>query len=63
MSTHRSDDDWDPSTRCLWGGEPAHLPEGVTVMPVFHGVTFAYDSFQEWPRWGAATGGARGAGR
>ncbi|HUG98469.1 MAG TPA: cystathionine gamma-synthase family protein [Gammaproteobacteria bacterium] len=48
MSTHRSDDDWGPSTRCVWGGEPAHLPEGVTVMPVFHGVTFAYDNFEEW---------------
>jgi len=39
---------WGPSTRCVWGGEPAAMPEGATVVPVFHGVTFAYDDLEEW---------------
>jgi hypothetical protein len=29
------------STRCVWGGEPEDAPEGATVAPVFHGVTYA----------------------
>ena len=32
----------------MWGGEPDHLPDGVTVMPVYHGVTFAYDDLDSW---------------
>jgi cystathionine gamma-synthase len=39
---------WGPSTRCVWGGEPEQMPEGVTVMPVFHGVTFGYDDVEAW---------------
>lgn len=36
------------STRCVWDGEPEHGPEGVTVTPIFHGVTFAYDDLDDW---------------
>jgi cystathionine gamma-synthase len=39
---------WGPSTCAVWGGEPAHGPEGVTVTPVFHGVTYAYDDLDAW---------------
>jgi len=53
MSTDGRDAEWGPSTRCVWGGEPAHGPEGVTVFPVFHGVTFAYDDLDEWRAVGA----------
>ena len=34
---------WGPSTKCIWGGESEQLDQHSTVMPVFHGVTFAYD--------------------
>ncbi|MEX2499839.1 MAG: cystathionine gamma-synthase family protein [Wenzhouxiangellaceae bacterium] len=37
-----------PSTRCVWGDQSGVAPEGVTVVPVFHGVTFAYDDLDEW---------------
>jgi cystathionine gamma-synthase len=37
-----------PSTRCVWSGEPEHVPEGATVPPLFQGVTFAYDDMEEW---------------
>lgn len=37
-----------PSTRCVWGDQSVIAPEGVTVVPVFHGVTFAYDDLDEW---------------
>lgn len=47
--------DWGPSTRCVWGGEPEHTPEGVTIMPVFHGVTFAYDDVEVWRKVGEGT--------
>ena len=36
------------STRGVWGGKAASAPEGATVMPVFHGVTFAYEDLDEW---------------
>ena len=36
------------STRCVWGDESGVSPEGVTVVPVFHDVTFAYDDLDEW---------------
>ena len=39
---------WGPSTRAVWGGEPTQGPEGVTVTPVFHGVTFAYEDLDAW---------------
>lgn len=42
-----------PSTRCVWGGEPERGPEGVTVTPIFHGVTFAYEDLDEWRAVGA----------
>ena len=49
MGNDRSDSEhWGASTRCVWGGETEHKPAGVTVTPVFHGVTFAYDDLDEW---------------
>ncbi|MFU8878257.1 MAG: cystathionine gamma-synthase family protein [Wenzhouxiangellaceae bacterium] len=36
------------STRAVWGGEPQDNPENATVAPVFHGVTYAYDSLEQW---------------
>ncbi len=41
-----------PATRGVWGG-PAPTYEGATVVPVFHGVTFAYDDLEEWRAVGA----------
>jgi cystathionine gamma-synthase len=43
-----NDPEWGPSTLCVWGGEPERGPEGSTVMPVFHGVTYAYGDLDEW---------------
>jgi cystathionine gamma-synthase len=43
-----NDPEWGPSTLCVWGGEPERGPEGVTVTPVFHGVTYAYGDLDEW---------------
>lgn len=48
-----SENAWGPSTRCVWGGESERMPEGATVMPVFHGVTFAYDDLDEWQAVGS----------
>lgn len=39
---------WGPSTRAVWAGEPARHPEGVTVPPVYFGVTYAYEDLAEW---------------
>lgn len=36
------------STRCVWDGEPERGPHGVTVTPIYHGVTFSYDDLDEW---------------
>ena len=36
------------STRAVWSGEEERGPEGVTVPPVFLGVTFAYDELEMW---------------
>jgi cystathionine gamma-synthase len=47
---------WGPSTRCVWGGEPEDSPEGATVQPVFHGVTFAYDELEAWRAAGTGEG-------
>ena len=47
------DSSWGPSTRCVWGGEDESLPHGVTVTPVYHGVTFAHDDLDEWQAVGA----------
>ncbi|TVQ29852.1 MAG: cystathionine gamma-synthase family protein [Wenzhouxiangella sp.] len=38
----------DISTAAVWAGEPERAPHGATVMPVFHGVTYAYDDLEEW---------------
>lgn len=43
-----SDTNWGFSTRAVWGGEPHAGPHGVTVMPVYHGVTFSYDDLDTW---------------
>jgi len=48
MSKDRFKDRPGPSTRCVWGDRSGIAPEGVTVVPVFHGVTFAYDDLDEW---------------
>ncbi len=53
MSTSSS---WGPSTRSVWGGEPTAPPEGATVAPVFHGVTFGYDDLEAWRAAGAGEG-------
>ncbi len=46
--TPQDDPDWGTSTRAVWGGEPETGPEGVTVMPVFHGVTFGFADLEDW---------------
>lgn len=48
MKPKSSDSTWGPSTRAVWGGEPGRAPDGVTVMPVYHGVTFAYEELDAW---------------
>ncbi|HVS17953.1 MAG TPA: cystathionine gamma-synthase family protein [Planctomycetota bacterium] len=42
------DSNWGASTRAVWGGEPRTGPDGVTVMPVFHGVTFGFADLEDW---------------
>ena len=44
----KPDSKWGPSTTCIWGGEDELPPQGSTVMPVFHGVTYAYDDIDDW---------------
>lgn len=48
MTQKRPDANWGRSTRAIWSGEPDRGPDGVTVMPVYHGVTFAYDDLEQW---------------
>lgn len=48
MSKNTFEDRLGASTRCVWGDRSGVAPEGVTVVPVFHGVTFAYDDLDEW---------------
>lgn len=48
MKSTDRDTPWGLSTRCVWGGEPEHGPEGSTVTPIFQGVTYAYDDLDEW---------------
>jgi cystathionine gamma-synthase len=48
VTDEKPDTAWGDATQCVWGGEPAHGPEGTTVTPVFHGVTFAYDDLEDW---------------
>lgn len=48
MKNEKPDTAWGDATQCVWGGEPKHGPEGTTVTPVFHGVTYAYDDLEEW---------------
>lgn len=42
-----------PSTQCVWGGEPDSAPEGATVTPIHHNVTFEYDDLDAWQKVGA----------
>lgn len=54
-----SENEWTSSgasTRAVWGGEPTSSPEGATVAPVFHGVTFAYDDLERWHAAGTGEG-------
>ena len=46
--SHSAVEKADAATKAVWAGEPAQLPHGATVMPVFHGVTYAYDDLDEW---------------
>ncbi|MBW3566218.1 MAG: cystathionine gamma-synthase family protein [Acidobacteria bacterium] len=48
LKSKRTDGKWGRSTRAVWSGEADRNPEGVTVAPVYHGVTFAYDDLDEW---------------
>lgn len=48
VKDEKPDTTWGDATQCVWGGEPEHGPEGTTVTPVFHGVTFAYDDLEDW---------------
>jgi cystathionine gamma-synthase len=48
MTRDSDDRAWGASTRCVWGGESERNPEGATVPPVFHGVTFGFDDLDEW---------------
>ncbi|MCK9490201.1 MAG: cystathionine gamma-synthase family protein [Xanthomonadales bacterium] len=48
MTTPRNDSSSGLSTRAVWAGAPEHMPEDMTVMPVFHGVTYAYDDMAQW---------------
>lgn len=48
MKNEKPDTAWGDATQCVWGGEPEHGPEGTTVTPVFHGVTYAYDDLEAW---------------
>jgi cystathionine gamma-synthase len=45
MSEH--DESWGHGTQAVWAGEGADY-EGATVVPVFHGVTYAYDDLDQW---------------
>ncbi len=47
-----------PGTKAVWGGEKEPVFEGVTQMPVVHGVTYAYQDMDEW--YEVATGNKRG---
>ncbi len=40
--------DWGDGTRCVWAGEASLGPDGATVPPVYHGVTYGYDDMAEW---------------
>lgn len=46
--SHSAVEKADAATKAVWAGEPAQVPHGATVMPVFHGVTYAYDDLDEW---------------
>lgn len=37
-----------PSTRAVWAGSAARSPGSPTVLPVFLGVTYAYDDIDQW---------------
>jgi cystathionine gamma-synthase len=44
------------STRAVWGGEDPDAPHGVTVPPIFLGVTFGYDDLDAWQAAGTGAG-------
>jgi cystathionine gamma-synthase len=48
--------DWGLSTRAVWGGEGDDSPHGVTVPPVFLGVTFGFDDLDAWQAAGTGAG-------
>lgn len=49
MSGGKADDAaWGPSTRAVWGGDEGLGPDGSTVVPVYHGVTFGFEDLETW---------------
>ncbi len=46
--SHPGMEETDAATKAVWAGEPKQAPHGATVMPVFHGVTYAYEDLDEW---------------
>jgi cystathionine gamma-synthase len=48
--------DWGFSTRAVWGGEGDDSPHGVTVPPVFLGVTFGFGDLDAWQAAGTGAG-------
>jgi cystathionine gamma-synthase len=48
--------DWGLSTRAVWGGEEDAPPHGVTVPPIFLGVTFGFDDLDAWQAAGTGAG-------
>jgi cystathionine gamma-synthase len=47
---HETDPKIGAGTLSVWAGEEQTFPGGVTQVPVFHGVTFAYEDLDEWTR-------------
>ncbi len=49
MSGGRADDPaWGPSTQAVWAGDEGLGPDGATVVPVYHGVTFGFEDLESW---------------
>jgi cystathionine gamma-synthase len=39
---------WGPSTQAVWAGDEGLGPDGATVAPVYHGVTFGFEDLESW---------------
>lgn len=51
--SHDQPDADGPSTQCVWGGKSDPSPEGATVTPIHHNVTFEYEDLDTWRAVGA----------